>query len=64
MLTYKEANKFIVENLQRDAEFHETGDYPRVGDNFDEYDAKLPRTDDPRFKKLHIALNFWEGWQD
>jgi hypothetical protein len=64
MFTYEEAKKFAVDNLLRDAELHEAGDYQRVGDNFDEYDAELPRTDDLRFTKLHIALNFWDGWQD
>lgn len=64
MFTYEEATKFVAENLLRDAEFHEAGHYQRVGENFDEYDAEIPRTDDPRFKKLHIALNFWDGWQD
>ena len=64
MFTYEEAKKFAVDNLLRDAEFHESGYFQRVGENYDEYDAELPRTDDPRFDKLHIALNFWDGWQD
>jgi len=64
MFTYEVAKQFIVDNLQRDTDFHDAGDYWRVGDNYDEYDTILPRNDDPYFKKLHIALNFWDGWQD
>jgi hypothetical protein len=52
MFTYEEAKKFAVDNLLRDAELHEAGDYQRVGKNFDEYDTELPRTDDSRFTKL------------
>ena len=64
MFTYEEAKDFAVNNLLRDAEFHEAGNYQRIGDNFDRYDAGLLRDGDPRFKKLHIALNFWDSWQD
>jgi len=64
MFTYEESKKFAVDNFLRYAEFHEAGDYQRVGNNFDKYDAELPRTDDSRFTMFHISLNFWDGWQD
>lgn len=64
MFTYEEAKNFVIDNLLLDAKLHDAGDYWSVGDKFDEYDAELPRDDDPRLKKLHIALNFWDGWQD
>ena len=64
MYTYEEAKKYLIEHLSRDIAFHLAGDYSRVGDAFTEFDGNLPRTDDPNFIKLHIALNFWDGWQD
>jgi hypothetical protein len=64
MFTYDEAKHYLVEHLSRDVALHSAGDYWRVGDNFDEFDKNLPRNDDPKFRKLHIALNFWDGWQD
>jgi len=64
MFTYDEAKHYLIEHLSRDVALHVAGDYWHVGDNFDDFDANLPRNDDPQFKKLHIALNFWDGWQD
>lgn len=64
MLTYDEAKHYLIEHLSRHVALHVAGDYWHVGDNFDDFDANLPRNDDPKFKKLHIALNFWDGWQD
>ena len=48
----------------QDIQFHASGDYWRIGDSYDEFVDKLPRKDDPQFKNLFIALNFWNGWQD
>jgi len=31
---------------------------------FDQFDTNLPRNKEPRFDKLYIALNFWDGWID
>lgn len=64
MFTYDEPKKFLIEQLSRDVEIHISGNYRRIGDKFSEFDANLPRNDDPKFTKLHIALNFWDGWQD
>ena len=35
-----------------------------IGDGFDELDCAVPRDRDERFRKLLIALAFWEGWSD
>lgn len=64
MFTHREAKKYLIEHLTRDIQYHNSGDYPRIGDGFNELDINLPRSDDPKFNKLHIALNFWDGWQD
>ena len=64
MFTYGEAKEYLIEHLTRDIQLHDAGDYFRVGDGFDEFDMKLPRDTGPEFKKLHVALNFWDGWQD
>ena len=64
MFEYDEAKKYLREHLLRDAQLHISEDYWGIGDNFDEFDTTLPRNDDPKLRKLHIALNFWDGWQD
>ena len=64
MFTYDEAKHYLIDHLSRDVALHVAGDYWHVGDNFDEFDKNLPRNDDPKFKKLYIVLNFWDGWQD
>ena len=35
-----------------------------IGEGYEEYDSNLPRDGRPEFKKLFIALNFWDSWQD
>jgi hypothetical protein len=64
MFSYTEAKQFLIENLMLDATAHESGRYSDVGRSFDEFDANLPRDDQPEFNKLFIALNFWDGWID
>jgi len=64
MFTYTEAKEYLIEHLTRDIKLHNAGDYSRIGDGFGEFDINLPRDADPKFSKLHIALNFWDGWQD
>lgn len=64
MFTYHEAKHYLIEHLSRDVVLHVAGDYGHVGDNFNDFDANLPRNGDPKFKKLYIALNFWDGWLD
>ena len=64
MFNYDEAKKYLIEHLSQDVALHLSGNTEAVGRNFDEFDGNLPRNAEPKFKKLHIALNFWDGWQD
>lgn len=63
MFTYDEAKKYLIEQLTRDIESHNRGDVRKIGENFDVYDQNLPRDSGQEFKKLFIALNFWDLWQ-
>jgi len=64
MNTYKEDKDYLIRNLSLDVERHLASDFIAIGEGFDQFDKKLPRNNDPQFTKLHIALNFWDGWQD
>jgi hypothetical protein len=64
MKTYKEAKEYLINNLTRDVERHLNRDFDAIGDGFGHFDTMLPRNNDPNYIKLHIALNFWDGWQD
>jgi hypothetical protein len=64
LFTYDEAKKYLIEHLKRDIENHNKGDFQKVGESFEVFDLNLPRNSAPEFKKLFIALNFWDSWQD
>ncbi|MDH4162262.1 MAG: hypothetical protein OEW15_06170 [Nitrospirota bacterium] len=64
MFTYSEAKKYLIESLSHDIESHSRGDFKKVGEGFDKFDQNLPRNSGPEFKKLFLALNFWDCWQD
>jgi len=64
MFTYEQSRKYLIEHLAKDAEHHLSGHFSKVGEAFDEFDANLPRDAGDEFNKFHIALNFWDSWQD
>lgn len=64
MLGYEEAKRYLIEQLSKDAQSHMEGNFSNIGAGYDYFDSNLPRDDDPRYRKLFIALNFWDGWQD
>jgi hypothetical protein len=64
MYTYEEAQANLICYLSQAADSHCSGKFSVIGEAFDKFDQRLPRTHDPRFKKLLIALNFWDGWCD
>jgi hypothetical protein len=63
-LNYVEAKKQITDSLLRCAEAHEAGRLADIEEGFDAVDRALPRGREPEFDKLHVALNFWDGWID
>lgn len=64
MWTYEKARDYLVAALRRGAEAQEQEQLNRVGSAFDEFDSNLPRGAGSEFDKLHVALNFWDGWID
>jgi len=64
MFTYQEAKEYLIRNLTLDIDRQRSGDFASIGEGYDEYDSNLPRDSRPEFKKLFIALNFWDSWQD
>lgn len=64
MFEYEEAEQYLIEQLSKDAQSHTDGYFSKIGNGYDFFDANLPRANDPRYKKLFIALYFWDGWQD
>lgn len=64
MFTYEQAKGFLIEHLHQDADHHTSGRFSLIGKQFDEFDANLPRDAGPEFDRLHVALDFWDSWQD
>ena len=64
MWTYDNARDYMVAALRREADAQDEGRTGEVGAGFEKCDINLPREGDPRFRALHIALNFWDGWTD
>jgi hypothetical protein len=63
-MTYEDAKKQLIAGLECDAIAHTEGRFADIGKGFDSYDIGLPRGAGPEFDKLHVALNFWDGWID
>ena len=64
MFTYPQAKAYLIEYLTKDAEHQRAGQLAAIGQGFDDIDMNLPRGAGSEFDKLHIALNFWDSWQD
>lgn len=64
MFSYEDARQYLIEQLSRDAQLHMDGHFSEIGAGYDHFDSNLPRGNDPRYRTLFIALNFWDGWQD
>jgi len=62
--SYHEAIEAVIHGLSKDIAAQESGCVSAIGTDFDAFDASLPRECGPEFKKLFIALNFWDGWID
>jgi len=63
-LTYSMVRDALVLHLREDAAAHEAGRVDAVGRRFDAVERSLPRGSGPEFRKLHVALTFWDGWID
>lgn len=64
MFNYAEAKQTAVDGLTRAAAAHEAGRYNDIGLGFDAFDSGLPRDGGAEFKRLLIAVTFWDGWVD
>jgi hypothetical protein len=63
-MSYESAKAHLIAGLQRDATAHTEGRYTDIGTDFEKFDCGLRRDARPEFNKLHVALNFWDGWID
>jgi hypothetical protein len=64
MFAYNDAKEYLILQLSKDVEAHMAGHISKIGDRFDFFDKNLPRCEDHKFRKIHVALNFWDGWRD
>lgn len=63
-LSYEQARDFLITRFKKLMNSHEQGNYSEIHQGFDEFDALVPRSSSPRFRKVLIALSFWDGWID
>ena len=61
---YDDLRRGLADALDSAAQAQAAGSLSQISARYDEFDASIPRTDNPRFQKLHVALNFWDAWID
>jgi hypothetical protein len=62
--SYQELRVAMAAALRSEAEAQEAGRPEAVGARYDGFDAALPRDGGPEFRKLLMALEFWDEWLD
>lgn len=63
-LQYDELRERFASHLERAAEAQQADNVAGLENGYDALDAILPRGEGAEYDKLHIALNFWDGWID
>ncbi len=63
-LDYDQLRQRFIASLEAAARAHECADLQAIETGYDQLDADLPRNAGPAFAKLHVALEFWDGWID
>lgn len=65
-VAYDDLREQMASALEAAADAQDAGNFAGIaaGHDYDELDRCLPRNDDPRFVKLHIALEFLDSWTD
>ncbi len=58
MFAYDDAKGYLIEHLSRDAEAQMAGNIWKVAEGIEEFNKRLPRSDDPRFKNSISPCNF------
>jgi hypothetical protein len=62
--SYQELRAAMAAALRREAEAQEAGRPEAVGAGYEEFDLALLRDAGPDFRKLLMALEFWDEWLD
>ncbi len=63
-MEYDDLRERLASYLETAAEAQEAANLPAIETDYDALDEVLPRGEGPEYDKLHIALNFWDGWID
>src|SRR5262249_15761966 len=63
-IEYDEARETMASALDRAIKAHESQRLGAIEYGYEAIDAALAGNFDPRFQKLHIALQFWVSWLD
>lgn len=61
---YEDLRERFAACLDAAVRAQESGDLAAVEAGFEQLDSELPRGAGPEFDKLHVALEFWDGWID
>lgn len=63
-MRYDELRERFASDLGKAAQAQDAGNLPGIETGYEELDRILPRDEGTEYDKLHIALNFWDGWID
>jgi hypothetical protein len=61
---YHALRERFASDLDRAAQAQDAGNLPGIETGYEALDEVLPRGESAEYDKLHIALNFWDGWID
>ena len=57
-IDHQRARDLILRRIKRDKIFHEQGQWEKMGESCDDFDAEFPRG----YPDLMIAWTFWDAW--
>ena len=63
-MDYDELRTRFADALADAAQAQLSGRLSGIEGEYDELDGLLPRSGDERYRKLHVALQFWDCWID
>ena len=60
--TYVDMRRRLAAAIKRDASLHKLRRYEHIGKDFLEFRSALRQGGDHRYRKLVVAMQFWDAW--
>lgn len=60
--TYPDIRRRLAAAIKRDASLHKLRRYEQIGKDFLDFRSTLRQGGDQRYRKLVVAMQFWDAW--